>query len=109
MLSVTGQKMEIGVNFESKAEFKIGAIFVHLWHKGNFVAVGEALLKGDDALTFGAGKSEFSVNLESLCLSSGKYTVSFSAFDETRKKTIVQWLHFASSTFTARLAWGRRI
>ena len=97
--------MEIGVNFESKAEFKIGAMFVHLWQEGNFVAVGEALFKGDDALTFGAGKSEFSVSLKSLCLSSGKYTVSFSAFDgDLVRRPLFSGFTLPASTFTAQLA-----
>jgi homopolymeric O-antigen transport system ATP-binding protein len=90
-----GEDLEICAVFETNSEIRIGGIFVHLWRNGEFVANGDIIFNSDDALRFGAGRSELTISLRSLNLPAGKYTVSFAAYDETRKKTIFHHLHFS--------------
>jgi lipopolysaccharide transport system ATP-binding protein len=90
-----GGDLKIKADFESETTFTIGMLFVHFWRNGEFVCNGEASFGGDSAPIFGPGKSELHLVLKPINLQAGKYTLSFSAFDETQKRTILHWLHFS--------------
>jgi lipopolysaccharide transport system ATP-binding protein len=89
-----GDELRISAIVDSDSRLSVGAVFVHFWRHGQFVANGNITFVEDDALILGIGKSELRVSLRSLNLEAGKYSISFAALDETLKRTILQSLHF---------------
>jgi lipopolysaccharide transport system ATP-binding protein len=89
-----GGELNLTAFFEVVAECRIGAVLVHFWRNGEFVANGDLMLSSEDAFVLLPGKSEMRVNLRPLHLQAGKYALTFAVFDESRKGTILHWLHF---------------
>jgi hypothetical protein len=90
-----GGELILTAVFEVIDECKIGGVFVHFWRNGDFVATSDITLSREEALVLHPGKSELRISLFPVHLQAGRYTLSFSAFDETRKRTIIHWLHFS--------------
>jgi lipopolysaccharide transport system ATP-binding protein len=90
-----GGELKVRVIVEAESELKIGVIFVHLWRNGDFVSNGDLAFGRENPLVVSAGKSEINAVLKPVNLQAGKYTVSLAAFDETQKRTVLHWLHFA--------------
>jgi lipopolysaccharide transport system ATP-binding protein len=101
-----GGELKIRAILESDSEFRIGVIFVHFWRNGDFVGNGDVLFGQENALVFGPGRSEIHTVLKPINLQAGRYTVSLAAFDETQKRTILHWLHFAEVDIQGSVGGG---
>ena len=90
-----GGELKLTAAFEVTAECKIGAVLIRFWRNGEFIANGDATFSREEAFVLHPGNSQFLINLRPLHLQAGKYALTFAAFDETRKRTILHWVHFS--------------
>src|SRR5262249_51496332 len=90
-----GDELNVEVTFNLRNQCKLGALFLHFWRNGDFASNGEISFSRKDAPTIGPGPTTLTLNVGPVNLQAGRYSLSFSAFDETRKQTILHWLHFS--------------
>jgi lipopolysaccharide transport system ATP-binding protein len=92
-----GDDLVIVAKFTLHEAVQVGAIIVHFWRDGDFVASGDVSYdhEKDGPSILAAGVSRMRIRLGPLHLQHGRYSVSFSVFDGSRKQTITQCLHFA--------------
>jgi lipopolysaccharide transport system ATP-binding protein len=90
-----GDDLNVEVAINLRDQRKLGALYLHFWRNGDFASNGEILFGPKDAPTLGPGPTTLNLNVGPVNLQAGRYSLSFSAFDETRKQTIMHWLHFS--------------
>ena len=100
-----GGELELTVTVNATSDCRIGAIFCHLWRNEEFVANGESYLR-ETPIILSPGTSTMLLKIGPLNLPAGKFSISFSAFDETCKQTVLHWLHFAEVEIEGPLGSG---
>jgi homopolymeric O-antigen transport system ATP-binding protein len=90
-----GDDLNVKVTFNLRKQCKVGALFLHFWRNGDFVSNGEILFGRNDAVTIPPGPTTLTLSVGPVNLQAGRYSLSFAAFDDTRKRTILHWLHFS--------------
>ena len=103
-----GSNLRVQIRLQLSAPISVGAIIIHLWRNGEFVANGEVMFEELSSQIRNIAKEEecLSIDLGPLFLQNGTYFVSLSIFDETRKQTIIQWLHFSEIRMVGPLGIG---
>jgi hypothetical protein len=90
-----GGELNITAVFQVSSECKIGGVLIRFWRNGEFIANAHTMLSRDDAFVIHSGTTQMRINLRPLHFQAGKYTLTFAAFDETRKRTFLHWIHFS--------------
>jgi lipopolysaccharide transport system ATP-binding protein len=92
--AIYGGDLTIGITLQLREQCRIGAIFLHFSRDGEFVADGETTFGLQEAPAIGPGLARIDLCVSALNLQAGTYSLSLAIFDETRKQTLLHWLHF---------------
>jgi len=88
-----GGKIDMRLGLRVSSPIAIGYVLVHFWQNGGFVCNGEVTYPHDAPLIVLPGGGNINAELGPMYLANGSYSVTVHVLDETRKRTLLHWLH----------------